>query len=135
MPTARCAAVPAGHHTNGEPFGNAKVPSCRTRSNTGTPASASSRTAASQTSAPAIPARIALRYATILSTETQSLQVRRVVHADAVAIDEISALPSAVKQDQHNDDRDVDAGRRDEVRVLEAKREIDDFKDHRGHVG
>src|SRR5437764_15269741 len=105
MPTPRCAAVPAGHHTNGEPFGNGSVPSARMRSNTGIPTSASNRTAASQTSAPATPARIALRYATILSTETQPLQVRRVVHADAVAIDEISALPSAVKQHQHHDDR------------------------------
>src|SRR5438045_514156 len=104
MPTARCAAVPAGHHTKGEPVGNGNVPSARMRSKIGTPISASSRTTASQTSAPATPARIALRYATILSTDGQPSHVRCVVHANAMAIDEISALPSAVEQDQHHDD-------------------------------
>src|SRR5947209_154791 len=101
--------MPAGHHSRALPCGKTKVPSSRTISYMGKPASESSRNAISHTNAPAAPARIALLKSTTLSIARQRSRVRYVAHSDPVAVDQIPALPPAVEQDQDHGSRQENA--------------------------
>src|SRR5687767_13005328 len=127
--------MPVSQTAAGGPSGKAKLPSVVTMSKVGTPAAIRPRRTTSQAKAPAMPAAAALRSATTRSKLQSLTGVAARIGADAVAIDHLPALPSAVEQDEDDNPRDDHAGGRDGRAVAEAHEQVHDLEDHRQDIG